>query len=229
MSFVYLIRHGQASFGKENYDILSKTGVQQAKSLGVELKNRKVDIHKVFSGDMKRQFDTARHCIENLNPKLTDIIRNSSLNEFDHKDIIEKYDPKYKDINRMKLDILASLKPKQRTKELMEGIVTRWTSGSYQDYNESWLDFLDRVQSGMTEIHESLDKKENALLFTSGGTISVILKNLLDLDIEKTFRLQLYTANGSITTLKTRKSGFELISFNDYGHFSKESKLLTFR
>lgn len=229
MGYIYLVRHGQASFGKENYDILSKTGVEQSRFLGKELKERNVKVSKVFSGDMKRHFDTARHCVENLTSKPMDILRNPLMNEFDHRDIIEKFNPRYKDLNKMKLDIFASLRPKEKTKEIMVGVISRWTSGEYKDYNESWEEFYERVHNGLNQIHSSLDKEENAMIFTSGGTISVIMKQLMDLDIEKTFRLQLHTANASVTTLKTRKTGFELVSFNDYSHFLKKRELLTFR
>lgn len=229
MGYIYLVRHGQASFGKDNYDILSRKGVQQAKYLGSELKERRVAVNKVYSGDMKRHFDTARHCLENLAPKPFDIIRNTKLNEFDHRDIIEKYNPKYKNLDKMKFDIFASLKPKEKTKEIMTGVVSRWTSGEYDDYNESWEEFLSRVHDGLNEIRNSLDKEENAIIFTSGGTISVIMKNLMNLDIEKTFRLQLHTANASVTTLKTKREGVELVSFNDYSHFLRKRDLLTFR
>ena len=34
MSVLYLVRHGQASFGRENYDRLSKRGVEQARIVG---------------------------------------------------------------------------------------------------------------------------------------------------------------------------------------------------
>ncbi len=37
MGSIYLIRHGQASFGAANYDVLSNVGVQQAEHLGTYL------------------------------------------------------------------------------------------------------------------------------------------------------------------------------------------------
>ena len=37
MSEIYFIRHGQASFGEENYDRLSDLGVKQAKYLARHL------------------------------------------------------------------------------------------------------------------------------------------------------------------------------------------------
>ena len=36
MATIYLIRHGQAQFGMEEYDALSPTGIEQAKILGTK-------------------------------------------------------------------------------------------------------------------------------------------------------------------------------------------------
>jgi len=37
MGSIFLIRHGQASFGAENYDVLSPLGHQQSEALGDHL------------------------------------------------------------------------------------------------------------------------------------------------------------------------------------------------
>ncbi|HCT4576619.1 TPA: histidine phosphatase family protein, partial [Pseudomonas aeruginosa] len=37
MGSIYLIRHGQASFGADDYDVLSPTGIRQAEILGDHL------------------------------------------------------------------------------------------------------------------------------------------------------------------------------------------------
>lgn len=39
MGSIYLIRHGQASFGADDYDVLSPTGIRQAEILGDHLLN----------------------------------------------------------------------------------------------------------------------------------------------------------------------------------------------
>ena len=40
MGSIYLIRHGQASFGAENYDVLSPLGYRQSEALGDYLARR---------------------------------------------------------------------------------------------------------------------------------------------------------------------------------------------
>ena len=48
MATIYLIRHGQASFGKANYDELSDLGQQQATRLGQALAQRMPAFDAVF-------------------------------------------------------------------------------------------------------------------------------------------------------------------------------------
>ena len=42
MGTLYLVRHGQASFGADNYDVLSELGHRQALRLGQYLRERGV-------------------------------------------------------------------------------------------------------------------------------------------------------------------------------------------
>ena len=60
MSTLYLVRHGQASFGTANYDQLSATGREQAKRLAGRLRLRGERIDGIYSGSLMRQRETAQ-------------------------------------------------------------------------------------------------------------------------------------------------------------------------
>jgi len=60
MGAIYLLRHGQASFGSANYDQLSPTGHAQAQALGAALRTRGVTPDHVVCGTMQRHVDTAK-------------------------------------------------------------------------------------------------------------------------------------------------------------------------
>ncbi len=224
MSTIYLIRHGQAQFGMEEYDALSPTGIEQAKVLGKSLVERKIIPTKIISGAMKRHQQTMNYCLEQMHLENTEKILNDDWNEFDHRDIIAKYEPRYKDIEELKKDIFLDKSPKEKITEVLVGSVTRWTSGQYNDYNESWSTFCSRVRDGLQKIENESAKEDVVFVFTSGGSISVILQKLLDLSIQKTFEMQLNIANCSITKLKTSSRGTQLLSFSDYAHFEGEHK-----
>ena len=53
MGSIYLIRHGQASFGADDYDVLSATGVRQAAVLGEHLAALGIGFDRCLSGDLR--------------------------------------------------------------------------------------------------------------------------------------------------------------------------------
>ena len=65
MSYIYLIRHGQAG-SRDNYDVLSEPGQQQARSLGEHLLSQGVEFSTLIAGGMQRQLETARIAREAL-------------------------------------------------------------------------------------------------------------------------------------------------------------------
>ena len=60
MGNIYLIRHGQASFGADDYDVLSPLGVRQSQALGEHLAQLDLHLDRCVAGDLRRQQDTAR-------------------------------------------------------------------------------------------------------------------------------------------------------------------------
>jgi len=96
MSTITLIRHGQASFGKSDYDQLSDIGYDQARRLGVALAEREESIDTVFIGGMLRHRQTAETCLESMGLDLPlQVLPNFS--EFNHEHILEKSEPRYRD------------------------------------------------------------------------------------------------------------------------------------
>ena len=55
MTTILLARHGQASFGQENYDQLSKLGGMQAQMLGQHYASTQRRIDAIFTGSLVRQ------------------------------------------------------------------------------------------------------------------------------------------------------------------------------
>ena len=59
MGAILLVRHGQASFGGADYDVLSALGERQARCLGAALAARGMRPALVMSGSMRRQLSSA--------------------------------------------------------------------------------------------------------------------------------------------------------------------------
>ena len=58
MGTLYLIRHGQASFGADDYDQLSELGMRQAVRLGEWFHGKGVQFSAVMTGSLKRHVQT---------------------------------------------------------------------------------------------------------------------------------------------------------------------------
>ena len=64
MGQILLVRHGQASFGAEDYDVLSETGWAQGRLLGAWLAERGTVPTALVRGDMRRHRETLEAMIE---------------------------------------------------------------------------------------------------------------------------------------------------------------------
>lgn len=89
---IYMVRHAQASFGADNYDLLSELGHQQARWLGDYFVDAELSFDHVFRGDMVRHRETLDGVREMLGPEACpheEIM--TGLNEFDFQALVKAY------------------------------------------------------------------------------------------------------------------------------------------
>ncbi len=100
----------------------------------------------------------------------------------------------------------------------------------HHEYEESWPEFKARIENGLQHLCDELANTQPryAVVFTSGGVISVAVGKLLGLSPEKTFALNWAIANTSLTTLRLVGNEAQLLSLNEH-HFikAKQPDLLT--
>ncbi len=229
MGAIYLIRHGQASFGRADYDKLSDTGAEQARVLGTALKNRLPKVDAVYAGAMLRHHETATHCLEAME-LAAGWAEDVGWNEYDHNDIVHRFNPKYANQAALIADMAKGLNPRKAFQEMFSQAIDRWVQGETDDYNESWRAFCDRVEDALSRTLEDLGPSKTALVFTSGGAISIVCKKLLRISDEDIFRLNWTIANASITKIIYGKRGVHLSTLNEHSHFEgAHSHLITYR
>ena len=88
MSQLFLVRHGQASFGAVNYDQLSTQGYQQARWLGEHFADMGIRFSQVVAGDLARQQQTAQEILAAAGQSVS-IRTDSGFNEFDFHTLSE--------------------------------------------------------------------------------------------------------------------------------------------
>jgi broad specificity phosphatase PhoE len=232
MGAIYLLRHGQASFGSNNYDQLSATGHEQARVLGRALKARGVDPEVLIAGSMQRHRETAQGALSELalSAELP-LQTHEGVNEFDHENVIEVAEPRYVDKLVMMGEMAATGDPRRAFQKFFQDAVSRWVGGNHDDeYKEPWSVFKLRCVRALDDLVKQTPPKGTTLVFTSGGTISVICAHLLGLSDAQAFSINWTLANAGITKVLAGRDGLHLISVNEHAHLEgAQPGMLTYR
>ncbi|MDB6000653.1 MAG: histidine phosphatase family protein, partial [Rhizobacter sp.] len=98
MAQLTIIRHGQASFGADDYDKLSATGARQSDLLGRWLAACGFIPARVALGSLLRQRETADHCLAALSAegtaqRVTTRVTIKALDEYDNEEILHVHLP----------------------------------------------------------------------------------------------------------------------------------------
>lgn len=210
---IWLVRHGQASWGAADYDVLSDLGRAQSRVTGESLATLGVRPDLLVAGRMRRQHDTALAVADAAGWPL-EVARVAGFDEFDHGHLVTRQpDPS----DDFAVALLDSIK--------------RWIGGTADaDYHETFPEFLDRVRAGVAEVAGRLADTEanpeagHAVVATSGGAIGAVAATALLPDADPLtlgpvwLRLNWVLANASVTRIHVGEHGTRLISFNEHAH-----------
>ncbi|QNN54343.1 histidine phosphatase family protein [Nocardioides mesophilus] len=225
MSQVLLVRHGQASWGAADYDVLSGTGEQQSRVLGAALAARGVRPSLVVRGAMRRHRQTADAAVRAAGWDVG-TLEDTGWNEFDHVQMLSLHPAGPGDTTGEGLD-------REAFQRWFEAATARWTGGDFaEEYDESFAAFGMRVEAALRRTVEQLDRIDSggtAVVFTSGGPAAWVATSLLGGDASVWMRLNPVTVNASVTKLVVGRRGTTLVSFNDHSHLEVETDLLTYR
>ncbi len=211
MSVLLLVRHGQASFGSDDYDVLSDHGARQAGLVGERL--APLGVRRVVSGGLRRQQDTARHLVAAAGLDV-EVELDRGWDEYDGSDVMKGVPPRDVTDNRAFQQALD------------EGLV-RWTSGEHDgDYAESWPAFSGRVGEALSR---ALSRDGTTVVVASAGSIGVACGVLLQLPVPGWARIARTQVNTGITKVVSGRSGSSLVSLNDHAHLEVEPGLVTYR
>ena len=217
MGVLLLVRHGQASFGTADYDVLSETGWEQGRLLGGWLRERGVVPTAVVRGGMRRHRETTEAA------GWTDAVVDVGWDEFDHLSVVAS-DPAAPtgDLDRREF---------QRAFELA---TARWTGGGHDgEYAEPWPVFRARVGASFDAACALSGPGETTVVVTSGGTIAAVCAALVDPAADPPAYARLWSrfntvlVNSSVTRVVVGSTGPRLLTFNEHQHL--DGGALTYR
>lgn len=222
MGVVILVRHGQASFGADDYDVLSDTGWDQGRLLGDWLRKRADEPAVVVRGSMRRHRETCeaiRHSAVGWPEPVVD----AGWDEFDHLGVVAAYP----DAPRDGLD-------NREFQRVFELATARWTAGEHDgEYDEPWSAFRARVTASLEVVCAQVGPGGTAVVVTSGGPIAAACAALTDpAASDPAFgrlwsRFNTTIVNSSFTRVVVGSTGVRLLTFNEHPHL--EGEHLTYR
>jgi len=211
MGQILLVRHGQASWGADDYDVLSPMGEEQAAVVGTTLARLTPDV--VVHGTMKRQQRTAELAAQAAGWDATRLVVDAAWDEMDHLALLAAQPREFE-----------GEPDRTQFQAWFEASTDRWAGGDHDtDYDESFPAFQTRVLAGL----DALADVGTAVVFTSGGPISVVSSTLLAAGTDTYRRFAPVVVNSSVTRIISGRRGLTLLSFNEHNHLAPEQ--LTYR
>ncbi len=233
MSQLLLIRHGQASFGTDNYDRLSPIGDRQARLVGRQFAAAGLTFDAWIAGGLQRQQRTANLAAEALDhtPALAVDTR---FDEYDGDALFRAYLPVVLDENREIAADRDNIRHDPRIfQKALEQVMRHWlaaTTGANEDH-EPWTDFKSRVTAALARLHDDYPRDSRFAVFASGGPIAVALGAALGATDDKIIELNWSVYNAAVADLRSTRTGWRMLGFNDISaqREARDPSLVTFR
>lgn len=217
MGQLILVRHGQASFGAEDYDQLSDLGKRQGQRLGEywreasQSPERSDTLHfdAVLMGSLKRHRQTWEAIAEGAKLQMTPEIW-PGLNEYDSHALIETVHPS----PLAKPDTPEMYKHHFR---LLRTALQKWMAGETQPKGmPSFAEFSGGIQDVLHHVKEKYQGR--VLIVSSGGPIATAVGQVLAAPAETAIELNLRIRNTAVTEFSFTPKRHMLLSYNNLPH-----------
>ncbi len=199
---LYLVRHAESerNLGKE-HDILSDTGIEQAKRLGLSLKDKHIDY--VYCSTMGRTKETFNYISASLKKikqiNYTDLIREQNTGVFT--------DRPQKDYSYHLIDL------KDRGVDL---------SRYRPEGGETLLEVSQRAEKFIKDIKKNHKTKDHILIVSHAGYLRFFILGLLKLPLEEAKYFNIHNASLSIFELD-KNFNVKDFQIDDFKHLLKYS------
>jgi broad specificity phosphatase PhoE len=205
MGTLYLVRHGQASFGAADYDQLSELGARQCERLGAWFRARGVTFDAVLTGTLKRHAQSLAALEAGLGAR-HEAQAWPGLNEYDSEAVVRAVPaPDTPEAVRQHFRLL-----RQGLAAWMAGQVQPAGLPAHTDWVAGIVAALDHVRA------EHAD--DDVLIVSSGGPISHAVGHVLGLNADAVIELNLYLRNSALCEFKVNPKRHTLLSFNTLPH-----------
>jgi len=212
MGTLYLVRHGQASFGADDYDQLSALGHRQCVRLGEYFRDSGRRFDAVLTGTLKRQRQSLAAIAEGMQWTPAPL-QWPGLNEYDSEAVIQAVQSK--PLARPE----TPEQVRQHFRLLREGLL-QWMAGSAAPVGmPSYADFVAGVNGALDHVRGAYQGE--VLIVSSGGPISTALAQILGTNAETTIELNMRIRNSSVSEFAFSPRRHALLSYNTLPHLNQ--------
>jgi broad specificity phosphatase PhoE len=212
MGSLYLVRHGQASFGAADYDQLSDLGRRQCERLGEWLRAHGKRFDAVLRGTLKRHAQSLAAIEAGLGATHAAQVH-PELNEYDSHALIRS----------VQTGPLPGVKTPAEARvhfQLLREGLARWMDGQTHPEgmprHAAFIAGIEAILAGVREHHAS----GSVLIVSSGGPISMAIGHVLGLQRDSVIELNLHLRNSALSELRITPKRLHLVTFNTVPHLS---------
>jgi len=212
MGTLYLVRHGQASFGAADYDQLSDLGRRQSERLGQYWRERGITFDAVFTGTLRRHAQTWAGIAQGAG-YANEVQALAGLNEYDSEAVIATIHPhplQKPDTPELYRHHFRLLRDGLR--QWMNGVVSPKGMPSYND-------FLAGVTGALDHVRKNFDG--HVLIVSSGGPIATAVGHVLGTTPETTIELNMRIRNSAVSEFTFNPKRHSLLSYNTLPHLDQ--------
>jgi broad specificity phosphatase PhoE len=219
MGQILLVRHGQASFGADDYDALSPVGFEQSRLLGASLAQRRIDVASVVHGTMRRHRETAETCVEAAGWSASTSI-DAGWDEFDFLSVLAVHPHESETGEPTKAEF----------QRWFEEATAAWIADDDRPYAETFAGFTSRVDAALKRT-VALAVDGDVAVFSSGGPVAWAVATLLAEggSADLWTRLNRMMVNTALTRLISGSRGINLLSYNEQSHLDGVRGALSYR
>jgi broad specificity phosphatase PhoE len=216
MGTLYLVRHGQASFGAADYDQLSPLGERQCRHLGEYFRQRGLVFEAVLTGTLRRHGQSLAAIDEGMSGGMPAALAWPGLNEYDSEALIRAIHPQPlpsphgDDGFKLHFRLL-----REALLRWMEGDISPVGMPSHAEFRAGVASALDHVRSR----HQG-----DVLIVSSGGPISHAVGQVLGTPAKAIIELNMRIRNSAITEFVFSPKRHSLVSYNAVPHLERPDR-----
>ena len=210
MGTLYMVRHGQASFGADDYDQLSELGRQQSVRLGEWFGAKGIRFDGLIAGTLRRHKQTLEGILEGME-HAGEHLAWDGLNEYDSHAVIAAVHP-------APLEKATTPEAYRHHFRLLRDGLAKWMAGDAQPEGmPTYRQFVAGVAGALDHVRQN-HYGQNVLMVSSGGPISTAVGHVLGVRPEVTIELNLRIRNTSITEFAFNPKRMMLVMYNALPH-----------